>query len=177
MVVLADDLGYSDLGCYGSEIPTPHIDQLAAEGVRYTNFHVTPMCSPTRAALLTGVNAHAAGVGFVCHSDSGFPGYAMELADNVATIAEILRGVAYATLMVGKWHPCKDIDLNESGSKASWPLQRGFDRFYGFLDGFTNFHNPTASSRTITSSTSTSTRRATTSPTTSPSERSRWCGR
>jgi arylsulfatase A-like enzyme len=142
IVVLADDLGFSDLGCYGSEIETPHLDRLAREGVRYANFHVNPMCSPTRASLLTGVNAHLAGVGHVAHSDPGFPGYAMELSDNVATAAEILRAHGYGTLMVGKWHLCKDSDISEAGSQHSWPVQRGFDRFYGFLDGFTNLHQP-----------------------------------
>jgi arylsulfatase A-like enzyme len=142
LVVLVDDLGFSDLGCFGSEIATPHLDRLAAGGVRYANFHSTPMCSPTRAALLTGCNPHAAGVGHVAHSDSGFPGYAMELAPNVATIAEILRDNGYATLMIGKWHLAKDSDISDAGPRHAWPCQRGFDRFYGFLDGFTNLHHP-----------------------------------
>jgi arylsulfatase A-like enzyme len=142
VIVLADDLGFSDLGCYGSEIATPNLDRLAGEGIRYLNFHVTPMCSPTRAALLTGVNSHLAGIGHVAHSDPGFPGYAMELSDNVATAAEIFRQHGYATLMAGKWHLCKDTDVSEAGSTHSWPVQRGFDRFYGFLDGFTNLHHP-----------------------------------
>ena len=142
VVVLADDLGFADLGCYGSEIATPHLDALAARGLRYTNFHVTPMCSPTRAALLTGLNPHAVGVGHVAHSDPGFPGYAMELSQNVATAAEILRDHGYATLMVGKWHLAKDSDCSDAGPRHSWPCQRGFDRFYGFLDGFTNLHQP-----------------------------------
>ncbi len=142
VIVVVDDLGFSDLGCYGSEIPTPNLDRLASEGLRYTNFHVTPMCSPTRAALLTGVNPHLAGVGHVCHTDAGFPGYAMELADDVATTAEILRDNGWSTLMVGKWHLCKDSDVNEAGNKRSWPLQRGFERYYGMLDAFTNLHHP-----------------------------------
>ncbi|MGH9186117.1 MAG: arylsulfatase [Acidimicrobiales bacterium] len=142
VIVLVDDLGYSDLGCYGSDIDTPNLDRLAAEGLRYTNFHTTPMCSPSRAALLTGVNAHAAGFGHVAHSDPGFPGYAMELGPDVATLAELLRDNGYATLMVGKWHLAKDSHLSDAGPRHSWPLQRGFDRYYGFLDGFTNFHQP-----------------------------------
>jgi arylsulfatase A-like enzyme len=144
VVVLVDDLGYSDVGCFGSEIATPHIDRLAGEGVRYTDFHVTPMCSPTRAALLTGRNSHAAGVGYVAHADPGFPGHAMELADDVSTIAEVLRDKGYATLMVGKWHLCKDADATDTGSRRSWPLQRGFDRFYGFMDGLTDMFHPHA---------------------------------
>lgn len=144
VVVLCDDMGYSDVGCFGSEIATPNIDRLAAEGVRYTNFHVTPMCSPTRAALLTGRNSHAAGVGYVAHADPGFPGQAMELADDVSTLAEELRENGYSTLMVGKWHLCKDADVTDTGSKRSWPLQRGFDRFYGIMDGMTDMFHPHA---------------------------------
>ena len=140
VVVLLDDLGFADLGCYGSEIDTPHIDQMAAEGLRYLNFHVNPMCSPTRASLLTGLNHHDVGVGHVCHSDPGFPGYTAELTEHCATVAEILRAGGYATFMVGKWHLCKDSNL--VGPRHSWPLQRGFDHYYGFLDGFTNFHHP-----------------------------------
>ncbi len=142
VVVLADDLGFADLGCYGSEIATPHLDRLAAEGLRFTNFHVTPMCSPTRAALLTGRDPHSVGVGHVAHSDSGFPGYAMELATDVATVAEVLRDAGWTTLMAGKWHLAKDSDCGDAGPRHSWPCQRGFDRFYGFLDGFTNLHHP-----------------------------------
>jgi len=142
VVILADDLGYSDLGCFGSEIDTPNLDALAARGLRYTNFHVTPMCSPTRAALLTGVNPHRAGIGTVAHSDAGFPGYAMELAGDVVTAAEVFRDQGYGTLMVGKWHLAKDSDCSAAGPKHSWPCQRGFERFYGFLDGFTNQHHP-----------------------------------
>src|SRR5436305_2245272 len=89
VLILADDLGYSDLGCYGSEIATPNLDALAAEGLRYTNFHATPLCSPSRASLLTGVNHHLAGFGTVAHADAGFPGYAMELPAGTATLPEI----------------------------------------------------------------------------------------
>ncbi|MEZ5383525.1 MAG: arylsulfatase [Microthrixaceae bacterium] len=142
VVVMADDLGFSDLGCYGSEIPTPHLDALAQRALRFSNYHATPMCSPTRAALLTGVNSHLAGVGHVAHSDSGFPGYAMELADDVASAAEIFADAGYFTAMVGKWHLTKDSHCGDAGPFDSWPLQRGFHRFYGFLDGFTNLHHP-----------------------------------
>ncbi|NNE72665.1 MAG: arylsulfatase [Acidimicrobiales bacterium] len=142
VIMLADDLGYADLGCYGSEIDTPHLDAVAENGLQFTNFHVMPMCSPTRAAMLTGLNAHLAGVGHVCHSDPGFPGYAMELTDRAATLAELFRDNGYATMMVGKWHLTKDSDLDDSSPKHSWPVQKGFERFYGILDGFTNFHHP-----------------------------------
>ena len=142
VVMMCDDLGFADLGCYGSEIPTPHVDQLAAEGLRYTDYHSTPMCSPTRASLLTGLEPHRAGMGHVAHSDPGFPGYAMELTPLAPTMAELLRSGGYQTLMVGKWHLTKDSEQNDAGDRSSWPLQRGFDRYYGFLDGFTNLHHP-----------------------------------
>lgn len=142
VIVLADDLGFADLGCYGSEIDTPNLDALAARGLRYTDFHATPMCSPTRAALLTGRNPHSVGMGFVAHADPGFPGYAMELSDDCVTAAEVLRDAGWATLMVGKWHLAKDSDCSDAGPRHSWPCQRGFERFYGFLDGFTNLHHP-----------------------------------
>ena len=142
VVVLVDDLGYSDVGCYGSEIATPNVDRLAAEGLRFTDFHSTPMCSPTRAGLLTGVNHHRAGVGTVAHLDPGFPGYAEELDQRAATMAEVLRANGYATFMVGKWHLSKDSDLSDAGPRDSWPCQRGFDRYYGVLGPFTNLHQP-----------------------------------
>jgi arylsulfatase len=142
IVVLCDDLGFADLGSYGSEIDTPNLDQLAGEGLRYTNFHVNPMCSPTRASLLTGLNHHMVGVATVCHRDPGFPGFAMELRSNAVTMAGVLRDAGWSTLMVGKWHLCKDSSLTEAGPRRSWPCQQGFDRFYGILDGFTNLHQP-----------------------------------
>ncbi len=142
IVMLADDLGFADLGCYGSEIDTPELDALAANGVRYTNFHVNPMCSPTRASMLTGLNHHLAGMGHVAHSDPGFPGYAHEIREDAVTMAELFRDHGWASLMVGKWHLCKDSSLSEAGPRNSWPLQKGFERYYGILDGFTNFHQP-----------------------------------
>ncbi|MFM7744221.1 MAG: arylsulfatase [Actinomycetota bacterium] len=140
--IIVDDLGYSDLGCYGSEISTPNIDALAGRGLRYTNFHVTPLCSPTRAALMTGRNPHSVGVGMVANIDAGFPGYTGELPRNQPTMAEMLRDNGYSTLMVGKWHLCKDADYSEAGDKHSWPLQRGFEQYYGFLEALTNFWHP-----------------------------------
>ena len=142
LVMLVDDLGFSDLGCFGSEIETPNIDALAAGGIRYTNFHVNPMCSPTRASLLTGLNSHMAGMGHVAHFDPGFPGYAMELRENAITMGDLFKANGWSSLMVGKWHLCKDSQLSEAGPKHSWPLQKGFERFYGILGGFTNFHHP-----------------------------------
>ena len=162
IVMLVDDLGFSDLGCYGSEIRTPNVDALAEKGVRFANFHVNPMCSPTRASLLTGLNAHMAGVGFVAHSDPGFPGYAMELRPDAVTIADSFRESGWATFALGKWHLCKDSDLSDAGSKHSWPLQAGFDRYYGCSMGLPTCTNPIGSTRTTMWSSPTTTQMTTT---------------
>lgn len=142
VVVLCDDLGYSDLGCYGSEIATPYVDGLAGRGVRLANYHVTPLCSPTRAALLTGVNPHRAGVGYLAIEDHGFPGYRGRLTDAVVTAAELFRHNGYTTLAAGKWHLTPRSEMSEAADRSSWPLQRGFDRYYGYLGGLTNWHQP-----------------------------------
>ncbi|CAM3250298.1 arylsulfatase [Prescottella defluvii] len=142
VVMIVDDMGFSDISPFGSEIPTPHLDAVASEGVRMANFHVTPTCSPTRAALMTGCNAHAVGIGAVANIDPGFPGYAAELPPNQPTLAETVRAQGYSTLMIGKWHLCKESDLGPGGDRHSWPLQRGFDQFYGFLEAQTNFFHP-----------------------------------
>jgi arylsulfatase A-like enzyme len=135
IVVLFDDLGYSHFGCYGSDLPTPNIDRLAAGGVRYSNFHVTALCSPTRAALLTGRNHHSVGMRAISNFNTGFPHMRGRISDQATTMAEVLRDVGYATFMVGKWHLCPMDEASAAGPYDAWPLQRGFDRFYGFLDG------------------------------------------
>lgn len=142
VVVLVDDMGFGDLGAYGSEIPTPNIDRLAAGGLRYTNFTVTALCSPTRAALLTGLNHHRAGVGFLSNFDLGYPGYRGEIAPDVMTLAEILRERGYSTLMTGKWHLVNMAHETQVGPFDNWPTGRGFDRFWGFLDGEVNQFHP-----------------------------------
>ncbi len=119
VVILVDDMGYSDLGCYGSEIPTPNLDGLAAGGVRFTSFYNTGRCCPTRAALLTGLYPHQAGVGHMVE-DKGVPGYRGRLNDSAATIAEVLKGAGYFTAMTGKWH------VGQHAGVAPW--NRGFDR-------------------------------------------------
>ena len=142
VVILLDDLGFSHLGCFGSTIDTPNIDRLAAGGLRYTNFHVTPLCSPTRAALLTGRNHHAVGMRSVSNMNSGFPHMRGRISPSAATIAEVLRDEGYATFALGKWHLCPMTECSQAGPFDQWPLQRGFDRFYGFLDGETDQFHP-----------------------------------
>lgn len=140
--VVLDDVGFSDLRCYGSEIDTPNMDGLAAGGLRYNNFHVTSMCSPTRACLLTGRNAHAVGMGIIAEWSTGFPGYRGRIARRAATLAEILRDHAYNTLAVGKWHLTPLAEATAPGPFGDWPLARGFDRWYGFHGALTDQWNP-----------------------------------
>ena len=142
LIVLVDDLGFSDLGPFGSEIHTPQIDRVAGEGWVFTNYHTAPVCSPARAALLTGMNPHRAGFGIVAHVNPGYPGYTCELPATAATLAESLRAGGYATFMVGKWHLTPEAKMHDGAEKSSWPLQRGFDRYYGSMDGFTSLHHP-----------------------------------
>jgi len=126
VLMMADDMGFSDLGCYGSEIETPHLDQLADGGVRFTQFYNTARCCPTRAALLTGLYQHQAGIGHMV-GNYGVPSYQGYLNDQCVTIAEALRGAGYTTLMTGKWHV---------GSRPEhWPTKRGFDRYWGTPSG------------------------------------------
>lgn len=142
VVMLVDDLGFSDLGPFGGEIPTPNIDALAGDGWVFTNYRTAPMCSPARAALMTGLNPHRAGFGFVAHTDPGYPGFTCELPEDAPTLAESLRAGGYATFAVGKWHLTLESRLHDAADKSSWPLQRGFDRYFGSMDGFTSLHHP-----------------------------------
>lgn len=142
LVVLFDDVGFSDFGCYGSAIPTPTIDAIAAQGVRYTGFHTTAMCSTTRAALLTGRNHHDVGMGCLANFDSGFPGYRGKISRDAATLAEMLRPHGFNNYMVGKWHVTPVTESGPGGPFDGWPLRRGFDRFYGFLDAETDQFSP-----------------------------------
>ncbi|PSO15229.1 arylsulfatase [Bradyrhizobium sp. MOS003] len=142
LVVLFDDVGFSDFGCYGSAIRTPTIDRLAAEGLRYSGFHTTAMCSTTRAALLTGRNHHSVGVGCLANFDSGYPGYRGKIAREAGTLAEMLRVHGYRNYMVGKWHVTPLTESGATGPFDGWPLGRGFDRFYGFLDAETDQYAP-----------------------------------
>ncbi len=142
LVVLFDDVGFSDFGCYGSAIATPTIDAIAARGLRYSGFHTTAMCSTTRAALLTGRNHHSVGVGCLANFDSGYPGYRGKIAREAGTLAEMLRPHGYRNYMIGKWHVTPLTETGPTGPFDGWPLGRGFDRFYGFMDAETDQFAP-----------------------------------
>ncbi|MEO2088988.1 MAG: sulfatase-like hydrolase/transferase, partial [Gemmataceae bacterium] len=139
VVILCDDMGFSDLGCYGGEIATPNLDALAANGVRFTQFYNTARCCPTRASLLTGLYPHQAGVGHMME-DKGKPGYTGNLNKECRTIAEVLKPAGYRSYAVGKWHVTRHIAA--TGPKHNWPLHRGFDRFYGTINGAGSFYDP-----------------------------------
>src|SRR5688500_17283063 len=154
IVILADDLGYSDVGCYGSEIATPHLDRLAAGGLRFTQLYNSGRCCPSRASLMTGLHPHQAGVGRMT-ADTGLPGYRGFLTDNTVTIAEVLRAAGYRTAMVGKWHlsvtrqePGHMKNLNNQLIRQSFadpqtdPVARGFEEYYGSIWGVANYFDP-----------------------------------
>jgi arylsulfatase len=138
LVIVLDDLGFAQLGCYGGDIATPAIDALAAGGLRYRRFHVTAMCSPTRACLLTGRNQHRVGMGFVADLPIGFPGYDGRIPRSAAGLPRLLRDAGYSTFAVGKWHLAPRWEQSASGPFDRWPLGLGFERYYGFLNGDTN---------------------------------------
>lgn len=148
VLILADDMGYSDIGCYGSEIETPNLDRLATGGLRFSQFYNSPRCCPSRASLLTGVYSHQAHMGMMT-SDHGrypFPAYDGDLNPQCVTIAEALKTGGYTTLMSGKWHltPLAEStsDANQTFDKHNWPLQRGFDHFYGIIAGAADYYDP-----------------------------------
>ena len=144
IVILSDDMGYSDIGCYGSEIRTPNLDGLAARGLRFTQFYNTARCCPTRASLLTGLYPHQAAVGHMME-DKGLEGYQGNLSRRAVTIAEALKPAGYAAYMVGKWHVTPHV--KPEGPKHNWPLARGFDRFYGTIHGAGSFFDPNSLTR------------------------------
>ena len=140
VLIMADDMGYSDIGCYGGEINTPNLNGLAANGLRFTQFYNTARCCPTRASLMTGLYQHQAGVGHMM-DDKGYDSYRGDLSNNCVTIAEVLKQAGYSTYMSGKWHVTKHI--KPEGPKHNWPRQRGYDRFYGTITGAGSFYDPT----------------------------------
>jgi arylsulfatase A-like enzyme len=157
VLVLADDLGYSDLGCYGGEINTPNLDRIAKQGLQFTQFYNVSRCCPTRASLLTGLYNHDAGIGDMTtpQNDSGYRGY---LGKNTVTIAEVLKQAGYRTAMVGKWHVSNTITQGKSDDQLKWlnhqaehplfspieqyPVNRGFEKYYGTIWGVIDFYDP-----------------------------------
>ena len=138
LVVLIDDAGFGQWGTLGSLIPTPNLDQLAANGLRYTRFHTTALCSPTRAALLTGRNHHSAGTGVITELGDGYPGYSGQIPASAGMVSEILRQNGYSTAFIGKNHNIADWETSVSGPFDRWPSRQGFDHFYGFVGGEAN---------------------------------------
>jgi arylsulfatase A-like enzyme len=141
IIILSDDMGYSDIGCYGGEINTPVLDNLAANGLRFTQFYNTGRCCPTRASLLTGLYPHQAGIGHMT-DDKGVDGYRGDLNQSCRTIAEVVKPAGYSTYCLGKWHVTKTKFTNTLEGKHNWPLQRGFDRYYGIINGASSLWDP-----------------------------------
>ncbi len=142
IIILNDDMGFSDIGCYGGEIETPNLDRLAANGLRYSQFYNTARCSPSRASLLTGLHPHQTGIGILTY-DTGPEGYAGDLNKRCVTIAEALKSRNYKSYLSGKWHVAKNL----TQPTGSWPLQRGFDAFYGTIIGAGSFYHPSTLTR------------------------------
>jgi arylsulfatase A-like enzyme len=143
LVVLLDDVGFAQLGCFGSPIETPTFDRLAANGLRYTNFHTTALCSPTRACVLTGRNHHRTGMGRITDLTAGFPGYTGRIGPEHGFLSEMLVPHGYAAYGVGKWHLAPHEEHHLGASRTQWPLGKGFERFYGFFTGETSQFVPT----------------------------------
>jgi len=139
LLIMVDDMGYSDLGCYGSEISTPNVNSLAKDGLRFTHFYNAARCCPTRASLMTGLYPHEAGIGEMVNAQYNMPSYQGYLNDHCMTIAEVLKNAGYKTLMTGKWH------VGEH--KPHWPKDRGFDRYFGLISGAANYFDITKGKR------------------------------
>ena len=147
ILIMADDMGYSDIGCYGGEINTPNLDRLAGGGLRFTQFYNTARCCPTRASLMSGLYQHQAGVGHMM-DDKGYDAYRGDLSSRCVTIAEVLKTAGYSTYMSGKWHVTKS--TKPDGDKHNWPRQRGYDRFFGTIHGAGSFYDPNTLTRNNT---------------------------
>src|SRR5262245_14920500 len=142
LIVLLDDVGFAQLGCFGSDIATPTFDGLAASGLRYANFHTTGLCSPTRACVLTGRNHHSCGMGRIVELAAGFPGYDARIPRSCGLLPAMLTPLGYAAYAVGKWHLTPDEEEHLGARRDRWPLGRGFERFYGFFGGETHQYVP-----------------------------------
>ncbi len=138
LLVILDDVGFAQLGCFGSDIATPHIDALAAGGLRYSSFHTTALCSPTRACVLTGCNHHRVGMGRIVDLAMGFPGYTARIPTSTAMLPAMLTPHGYAAYAVGKWHLTPEDEEHLGATRERWPLGKGFERWYGFFPGETH---------------------------------------
>ncbi|MBE7177297.1 MAG: arylsulfatase, partial [Mucilaginibacter polytrichastri] len=141
ILIMADDMGYSDIGCYGGEVKTPNIDRLAQGGIRYRQFYNAARCCPTRASLMTGLYPHQAGMGWMAAADLGTPEYQDNLNETSVTIAEVLKTAGYSTAMTGKWHLTNERKV-DGEVIDNWPRQRGFDRYFGIIPGAANYFKP-----------------------------------
>ncbi|WP_321373360.1 arylsulfatase [uncultured Draconibacterium sp.] len=146
ILIMSDDMGYSDIGCYGGSIDTPNLDKLATDGLRFTQFYNGARCCPTRASLLTGLYPHQAGIGHMV-DDKGYDGYRGDLSNRAVTIAEVLKQAGYSTYMSGKWHVTPYDPNDDYPTKINWPLQRGFDKFFGTIRGAGSFYDPASLAR------------------------------
>jgi len=135
LLVVLDDVGFAQLGCFGSDLDTPTFDRLAAGGLRYANFHTTALCSPTRACLLTGRNHHSVGMGRIVELATGFPGYDARIPRSCGMLPQALVPAGYAAWAIGKWHLTPEDEWHAGAPRDRWPLGRGFERYYGFFDG------------------------------------------
>ncbi len=143
LLILLDDVGFGMTSTFGGPVPTPHLQKLADNGLKYTRFHTTALCSPTRAALLTGRNHHSTATGVIIEMGTGYPGYTGKIPRSTALVSETLRDNGYATGMFGKWHNTPEPDISPAGPFDRWPTGLGFDYFYGFNQGETNQYYPT----------------------------------
>lgn len=144
ILIMADDMGFSDMGATGGEIKTPNLDALATEGILYKQFYNGARCCPTRASLMTGLYPHQTGMGWMTIRNLGTDSYTGELNNNCVTIAEVLKKAGYNTYMSGKWHVVADENMNQNSNKDAWPVQRGFDHFFGTLRGDGSYYTPGA---------------------------------
>ncbi len=149
LLILLDDVGFGMCSTFGGPVPTPHLDKLANGGLRYTRFHTTALCSPTRGALLAGRNHHSIGTGVITECGTGYPGYTGIIPKSTSLVSQMLRDNGYATSMFGKWHNTPEMDISPAGPFERWPTGLGFDYFYGFNQGETNQYYPTLYRNTV----------------------------
>ncbi|MDH3323567.1 MAG: sulfatase-like hydrolase/transferase, partial [Flavobacteriaceae bacterium] len=142
ILIMADDMGFSDLGFMGSGIQTPNIDRLASKGVVFNQFYNAGRCCPSRASLITGLYAHNSDLGWMTASDFGRPGYRGTISKNSVTLAQVLKTAGYQNYMTGKWHLTYDANMEVGADDSNWPIQRGFDKYYGVLSGGGGYYIP-----------------------------------